>query len=189
MSTAYPTPPASPDQPYQQPYRQQYQYGGYGTPYAAPHHGYPQPGVPAPAASPPATVVLAFRLLLAQIVVSVIGSVAVLFGASAATGSTQYGGVTFTGSSFAVLVGVVLASLVVGNGLWLFFGLKMLAGRNWARIVLTVFAALGVLGTLTSLGSATAITLVLSLIGAALNAGMIVCLFRSPSAPWFAPRA
>jgi len=44
---------------------------------------------------------------------------------------------------FAVVVFVIVA------GLYLLFAFKMLAGRNWARITLTVLGVLGVLGSIT----------------------------------------
>jgi hypothetical protein len=43
---------------------------------------------------------------------------------------------------FALIPTVIIAGLVV------FFAAKMRAGRNWARIVLTVFAVLAILGNL-----------------------------------------
>ncbi len=44
------------------------------------------------------------------------------------------------GISFAVFLFVVVLEIVL-TALWITFGFKLRAGRNWARVVLTVFAA------------------------------------------------
>src|SRR5690606_29110662 len=51
-----------------------------------------------------------------------------------------------------VMIGLV-AGVVISAFIYLFFGLKMYTGRNWARIVLTVLGGLSVLSG--ALGSTT----------------------------------
>ena len=84
---------------------------------------------------------------------------------------------------------VLIAGLVFGLllvALELFFILKMRAGRNWARIVLTVLGAISVLGALFVLGqpqpAATLVTSVLSLL---LVVGAIVMMYHKGANPWF----
>ena len=45
--------------------------------------------------------------------------------------------------------GFMITAFVIFAGLYLLFAFKMRAGRNWARITLTVLGILGVLGSIT----------------------------------------
>lgn len=49
---------------------------------------------------------------------------------------------TGVATAFVFLFGVVIVLYGVLTALWILFGFKMRAGRNWARVTLTVFAAL-----------------------------------------------
>ncbi|MGJ7905711.1 proline-rich domain-containing protein [Actinopolyspora sp. H202] len=54
---------------------------------------------------------------------------------------------------FGVVSGLIIS--VVFTGLWIFFAFKLRAGRNWARITLTVFAGVWILSGLSGLVRAT----------------------------------
>ncbi|SFD93859.1 hypothetical protein SAMN04487819_105221 [Actinopolyspora alba] len=57
---------------------------------------------------------------------------------------------------FAMMFGVVFGLIisVVLTGLWIFFAFKLRAGRNWARITLTVFAGVWILNALSGMVTA-----------------------------------
>lgn len=44
-----------------------------------------------------------------------------------------------------VIVGVVLGVEIIIAGLWLLWGIKVRQGRNWARVVATIFAIIAIL--------------------------------------------
>lgn len=81
--------------------------------------------------------------------------------------------------------GVKLASIVVAVifvGLYLLFAMKMRAGRNWARIVLTVLSALSIV----SAASRATSSQLFGWIGAALAVVAIVLMFLPASSAYFA---
>ena len=83
-----------------------------------------------------------------------------------------------------LIVGLVFGLLLVA--LELFFIFKMRAGRNWARIVLTVLGAISVLSALFGLGQPQpALTLVTSALSMLLVVGAIVMMYVKGAAPWF----
>lgn len=103
-----------------------------------------------PVPNPPSTVKGAFLIYLIVTLISVIGIVLVVTSnvwdqAIAAAGTN----VTSSGTSVSSLASAAkIATVVVGLifiGLYLLFAFKMRAGRNWARIVLTVLSALSIL--------------------------------------------
>lgn len=96
-----------------------------------------------------------------------------------------------------VVVGAILGLLLVA--LQLLFAVFMRRGRNWARIVLTVFGALGVLGTLIGLAGGTSTTIngqtvqtgsvagtILSLVQAVVIVVAVVLFFRPRATTYFA---
>ncbi len=140
-----------------------YQQGGYQPGYPQP--GYPQPGgygVPAypggpgyavqePAGPPPerpATVRGAFWLWMVIMLVGIVANVLLFTGGYfdevlAGAGGRLDPDSVQTARDIARIAAVV--SVVVAVFIYVFFGLKMYLGRNWARIVLTVLGALAVL--------------------------------------------
>lgn len=103
-----------------------------------------------PAPVPPSTVKGAFLIYLIAALISVVGIVLVVTSnvwdqAIAAAGTN----VTSNGTSATSLASAAkIATIVVGVifiGLYLLFAFKMRAGRNWARIVLTVLSVLSIL--------------------------------------------
>ncbi|NYH78695.1 hypothetical protein FHR84_002020 [Actinopolyspora biskrensis] len=151
-----------PQQPYQQqPYPQQgYQQGAYGAnPYAAP----PVSGSELAVAQRPTTINVAFWIaIIAPIVVTLLTAGAMLSvtqmidqmvaGAEfEATAPDAPDPRSIVQGAFMFMFGLVIFFYAVLTGLWILFGFKMRAGRNWARITLTVFAGIWILFMLPSL--------------------------------------
>lgn len=159
---------------------------------------------PAPVA-PPASVTMAFQLFMAVAVLSII-SVILSFMSLPGVYETALAQARVTSpdltpeqmemaASFArvgVIIGAVLVVAVIG--LLVLFTFKMRAGRNWARITLTVVGGIAVLMTLfTLVGIGTAIAAgglafassVLSLLSGLLTVAAIVMMFRSDANPYF----
>ncbi|QNK82312.1 hypothetical protein [Nakamurella sp. PAMC28650] len=151
-----------------------------------------------PAPTPPSTVKGAFLVYLIAALISVVGIVLVVTSnvwdqAIAAAGTD----VTADGTSATSLASAAkIATIVVGVifiGLYLLFAFKMRAGRNWARIVLTVLSALSILsaarttasisvnGQVYSVGSSQAT----GWIGAALAVVAIVLMYTGASNAYF----
>lgn len=144
----------------------------------------------------PKEVVTAFQLWIASIVVSVIGIV-YSFATLGDTVRDQVQGQVDADPSLdagdleslirlGLVIGAVFALLFVA--LELFFIFKMRAGRNWARIVLTVLGVLSVLATVFSLSNASAVSAAFGLVQAALIVAAIVFMFTGGARAHFAPR-
>ncbi len=139
---------------------------GYPPPYPGGPQGYQAypggAGLP-PEPVRPMTVTLAFWDWILMVVVSAI-SVVVVFtspvwdqaiAAGAASANTT-GNLYVNVQSLVTTVKVIAVSFfVVFAALYLFFAFKMNAGRNWARIVLTVVAALAVISGFTATSTVT----------------------------------
>ncbi|WP_253771416.1 hypothetical protein [Goodfellowiella coeruleoviolacea] len=90
---------------------------------------------------PPTTVMAAFWCWLAGIVLSVLTTVLALVLPPDTADWLGGPGASLLGEQAREQTVTVVTGLVFG-GLWAFFGFQMKAGRNWARIVLTVLVAL-----------------------------------------------
>lgn len=162
------------------------------SPYPQGSGGYPQqhppPGVR------PKEVELSFWLWVGSIVVSLLGSIAVLAQLDdirrQAIAEAQRADPTVDPQLFeSVINAALVGGLVFGLlllALELLFIFKMRAGRNWARIVLTVLAGISVVGALLGLGqpqpALVTITSVLSLL---LLIGAVVLMYVRNANPWF----
>ncbi|ASO18124.1 hypothetical protein AHOG_02300 [Actinoalloteichus hoggarensis] len=145
-----------------------------------------QPGRPAR----PRTVDLAFYLYLANATIGVLSALVLLITmnalideqAAAAGVNAEALGEVVRG---AIIITVVITLLVAA--LNLLFVFMMRNGRNWARILLTVLSALGLLSSLNSLGDATAnpLTLILTIVGIALPLAAVFLMFRPESNRYF----
>lgn len=137
--------PAYPGQPYPAYPGGAYPAGGYGAP------GYP--GAPQQPPTRPTSVNAAFALWMLILVVSIVSSVLLFTGGyyDAVQAALDRMDLTGAESDMALRFGktVLIVGGVVGLAIslfiYLFFGLKMWAGRNWSRIVLTVLGGLSVL--------------------------------------------
>lgn len=77
--------------------------------------------------------------------------------------------------------------IVLFAALFVLFAVKMWAGRNWARVVLTAFAVLGVLNFLSAVASTGAdLNLMWSLAEVAFAVTAVIYMFRPESTAYFA---
>lgn len=182
--------------------------GSAGSPPNYPPTAYPQSAYPAgyPAGPPPmaalpvrpGSVTVAFWLWMGVMVVGILSTVLLFtsdYFSRVAEAVRADTGID-TGTALAAGEGVarvaVILSTVVTLFIYLFFGSKMYAGRNWARIVLTVLGGLAVLSGLTSASSVAGASVArpsdvtaLAWIQAALAAVAIVLMYLSASNRYF----
>lgn len=159
---------------------------------------------PAPIA-PPAGVILAFQLFLAVAAISIISVILTFMSLPAVYESALVQAratspeltpeqleIAASVGRVAVIIGAVIVLAIIG--LLVLFTFKMRAGRNWARITLTVVGGIAVLMTLYTLvgiGAAVAAgglafaSSVLSLLSGLLTVAAIVMMFRSDANPYF----
>ncbi len=95
-----------------------------------------------------------------------------------------------TAADLATTISVARVSLGFGVALFaaifVLFAVKMRAGRGWARILLTVFAALGVLNFLSAVASTgAALSLMWSLAEIAFSVTSVLYMFRPESSKYF----
>lgn len=209
-------PPPGAQQPYgQQQYPappqggQQYgqQYGGpppagyqpYGQqPYGGQPYGPPGGGV---AVEKPQEVETAFRLWIGSVIVGLIGAVltflqlpALIDVAIQSTPATP--GLSEENLRLGIQVGIIVGAVVglAFVALYLLFTFKMRAGRNWARIVLTILGGLSIIFTLFSLGTIGqqfasgalgAVTGVLTILQLLLEIAAIYFMFRPAANQYF----
>lgn len=150
----------------------------------------PMPAAPpvneqAAGAAPPApgAVENAFKLWMGIIAISVINAIVTFIaGADAFEDAMRQSGQGLTAdqieqaasTAFAISVVITVALIV----LYVLFTFKMRAGRNWARITLTVLGGISLLFTVIGSTQASGLNLVISLISAALVIGAIYFMFR-----------
>jgi hypothetical protein len=86
-------------------------------------------------------------------------------------------------SAFQVILGI---SIAIFAGLFALFAIKMRAGRNWARVLLTIYTAYGVMTFLTAVASSGAeLSLMWSLAEVAFGVTAVVYMFRPESTKYF----
>ncbi len=88
------------------------------------------------------------------------------------------------------LINVYRFSMIIGIGVFvglnLLFTYKMRAGRNWARLVLTIFTAIGALSFLSAMASSGAeLELMWSLAQTAFGVTAVVYMYRKESTAYF----
>jgi len=131
----------------------------------------------------PADVDNAFKLWLVSIGIGVLGIIASLIftDRDALAQKLKDSGSTLGTNQ---LHSAVNATLII-IGLELLFAFKMRAGRNWARIVLTVLGVLGVLSALYGLTAGLTIGTILNIISILVVIAAIVFMFRPASRAYF----
>lgn len=87
----------------------------------------------------------------------------------------------------AVLIGGVVIGLLI-SAVELLFALFMRKGRNWARILLTVFGGIGVVSGLYSLTTESGVQLALTVLSLPVVIGAIVTMYLPAANPWFRAR-
>lgn len=76
--------------------------------------------------------------------------------------------------------------IVLVLGLWLLFATKMRQGRNWARVVITMFGVVGVMSFLSSMASTgAALGLIWNLAEVAFLVTAVIYMFRPESTKYF----
>ncbi|MGH3568928.1 MAG: hypothetical protein ACRDRH_23460 [Pseudonocardia sp.] len=158
----------------------------------------PYASTPAGAAAAPKDVQTAFRLWIADIVLGVVGSLLSLLIFDDLVAMAELPpGLTPEQAALAATVGAIFAAVItlVFLGLGLLFAFKMRAGRNWARITLTVLGAIAVLFSLLSFGNSLVVaaigligilSVVISVIQILLIVAAIFFMFRPAAAQYFA---
>ncbi len=181
----------------QQPYPQQgYPPPGYGPPgYPGQYPGQDQPSAPL---TPPAPVRISFALYLLTALISLVTILLAINSDLWEQAIREAGGDTQGLDGVTVDTVVTIAKTVtitVGGvflALYLLFAFKMRAGRNWARITLTVLSALSIL-SVSSTGSvevagrtySSATSTIVGWVGVALAVGAIVLMYNSQSNAYF----
>lgn len=148
------------------------------------------PGAPAR----PKSVETAFMLWVINSALSLLGLVVTLLFdrdalRAAARTSLEGSGTSFTEAQLdqAVNASLIFTGVVavLFFALYLLFAFKMRAGRNWARIVLTVLGGLSIVLNLVSLGTTSGISMVLTLASLALVGGAVFLMFQRDSNEYF----
>lgn len=143
----------------------------------------------------PKAVDSAFQAVLASVVVSAVGSVVnyllnrpLLTSWVSQTMEELPPDQRLPVSSMVAAMQVLLGfSIAIFAGLFVLFAVKMRAGRNWARVVLTIYTALGAWGFLTSVATSGAeLSLIWSLAEALFGVTAVVYMFRPESQKYFA---
>jgi hypothetical protein len=162
----------------------------------------PMPSAPAPSEREvagyslprPKSVDNAFMLWLISVGISVLSIIVTLtIGRSdieaGARDSLKNSNKSFTEDDVSSLTNISIAIAVVISlifiGLYLLFAYKMRAGRNWARITLTVLGALGIVFTLASLSSSGGVEIAVRVIQAVVVVVAIYFMFRPDSNQYF----
>ena len=148
----------------------------------------PEPPV-GPRAEPPSSVRLAVNLIWVGIALSIVNSLLTfVFLDDVVDQAIEAAGGSATldrdAAQLGAVVGVVV-TLVFTVALYVLFAIFIRKGANWARIVYTVLAVLGLLLSLVGIAGQPALQLVLSLVGIALTVATLVLLFRPESNRYF----
>ncbi len=158
-------------------------YGAYPPP--PPSEGYGQAATPA---EPPPAIKTSVNIVWAVVALVVLGTILTLLSLDDIVDSvgTDLTSDERDAARTGAIVGAIVA-LVIFGGLWTVLAIFLRRGANWARIVLTVLAALGlVLGLLTLGGNLPAVLLVIRLVQMALYVALIVFMWRPESSQYIA---
>lgn len=191
------TPPQSPP-PYGEPPQGAAPYGEppYGqAPYGTPAHGQPAYGAAPPAPGrAPRPVKVAAILLIVQIVLSLISSIVFLPSTYQRVLASQPPQPGVDPQLIRSILTVVLVATIVISVIWLvvwvFFVIKAWQGRNWARIVLTVFLAISLVSVLAIPVGLAQRTLSLAqlpftVVNVVLAVVALLLLWRQPAKGWY----
>lgn len=137
----------------------------------------------------PASIKTAINIIWASVALSVLSTILTFVfldqlidraleangGAGAATGDAARSG---------AIIGAVVG-LVIGVGLYVLLAIFLGKGKNWARIVLTVLAGIGlVFGLISLTGGQPILLLIVQIISLALSAALIYFLWQKDSSRW-----
>ncbi|MBA2309402.1 MAG: hypothetical protein H0W01_08935 [Pseudonocardiales bacterium] len=151
-----------------------------------------QPRAAGPA---PKEVETAFRLLMANVVIGIIGSI-LSFATIPSLVDERIRTSDLPNVEAAVRTGIIIGVVIglVILALYIFFAFQMRGGKNWARITLTVLGALSVVFTLIGIGTyssliATGLFGVLSVVISLIQLGLVIAaiyfMFRPAANAYF----
>ena len=174
-----PAPPVSGDQP-------PAGHGAYGAPMPPTPYGAP----PRPVGPPPSSVVNATRLMFVGAALGVIGLIVLLASKSSLRDDIARRNPDYDAHKVDTVVnaavGIGITFGVIFIVLYVLLALQVQKGKNWARIITWVLAALGVLSALSSLAQTnTGGSRVTSLIGGVIDLAIIILLAQKPSNDYF----
>ncbi|MGI9093083.1 MAG: hypothetical protein ACR2FF_06520 [Mycobacteriales bacterium] len=171
------------------------QAGGQGQPESFPnaptYQQQPYAQAPAPQAVP-STINSAFWLIVLSSLLGIVGSL-LLFGSKSKIinnikkNNPGYSTSKLNNNYHSIVIFAVIISIIFA-ALYIFFALKIRAGRNWARIVVTVLLVLGILGGLANAVNSNynGAFKAFSVIGLILNVAILVLLWLRPSNEYMA---
>lgn len=141
----------------------------------------------------PASVKTAINLIWARVVLGVLNFAVTMFLLDSiidkAMTDANVGGTTVDTDAVrsGIIVGAVVG-LVISVGITVLLVIFLRKGANWARIVYTVIAVLGILGSFLGIAGLPALLLVLSLVAVALTIASIFFLWKKESSAFFTRR-
>lgn len=148
----------------------------------------PPPG-PAPVGPRPRSVDMAVNLIWAAVALSVVSTILAFIqiddAVDAALESDTTGTLTEDAARTATIAFIIIF-LAIGVGIYALLAIFIGKGRNWARIVFTVLAAIFLLlGIFGLAGDQSAISLVVGVVQIALTAATLWFLWQKDSSAWF----
>ncbi|MGC4937234.1 hypothetical protein [Kribbella sp. DT2] len=154
--------------------------GPYGGAFGQP--GAQQPGnpwgQPAPYGYQPGPVAPPKQVTIASVISLALGGLCILLGLFALTSAGEEIAETLTGDAGAR--GLVVAVVLICGAAYILPAIFLRKRRPWARIMLIVVAALGIMGGVSALPG--------SLLGLALHVALLVMMLQQPTKLWFTHR-
>jgi hypothetical protein len=145
---------------------------------------------PAPVGPPPSSVVNATRLMFVSAALGVIGLIVLLASKSSLRDQVAKKNPSYdahkldTVVNAAVAIGITFGVIFIV--LYVLLALQVKKGKNWARIVTWILAALGVISALSSLAQTnTGGSRAASLVGGVVDLAIIILLLQKPSNDYF----
>lgn len=144
-------------------------------------------GQPTAVAEPPPSIKTAVSIVWALVALSVLSAIVTVV---ILDDIVKAAGVDLTGSEADAARASAIAGAVVGvlifGALWIVLGIFLRRGANWARIVLTVLAGIGLLlsGTFSLTTGQPALQLILALLQMALYVALLFFLWRRDSSDY-----
>lgn len=161
-------------------------YGAPMTPVEQSQYGAP----PTPAGPPPPSVVNATRLMFVSAALGVIGLIVLLASKSSLRDQIAKKNPDYDAHKLDTVVnaavGVGITFGVIFIILYVLLALQVKKGKNWARIITWILAALGVISALSSLAQTnTGGSRIASLVGGVVDLAIIILLLQKPSSQYF----
>jgi hypothetical protein len=138
----------------------------------------------------PKSVINAVRLMYAGAAVNAISVIVALTSVGTLRSAIEKNNPGFSTSKVNAGVHLFIASLVVGGligiGLWIWMAFMNKAGKNWARIMGTIFFGIDTIGLVTNFVQAgVAVSLIITVIIWLIGLGAVILLWRKESSAFF----